>query len=226
MLAVSASALSIPSKLQTAESYETRLCHLSLSPSLKCTPQNPLLPSASLGFLNPLRVSDNRKGMMLNRKRNACNAVCYAAPLTTTNLQWVATISTAVLMLARGTAIHKSFLVPFFALLAPASIVSWIKGEYGIWTAFLALIVRLFFPFPGELELPFVALLLVIVAPYQVMNLRGKQEGVIISLIIAAYLAFQHFSRAGSLRNAFNQVSVIASIAIICIVAVPCLFLI
>ncbi|PSS04880.1 Cold-regulated 413 inner membrane protein [Actinidia chinensis var. chinensis] len=85
-------------------------------------------------------------------------------------------------MFAKGSAIQKSFLVPLFALQAPPSIISWIKGEYGIWTAFLALLVRLFFFIPGELELPLVALLLVIVAPYRVMNLRGTQEGAILSL--------------------------------------------
>ncbi|XVF02493.1 hypothetical protein REPUB_Repub04eG0179900 [Reevesia pubescens] len=37
------------------------------------------------------------------------------------------------------------------------------------------------------------------------MNLRGTQQGAIMSLVIAAYLAFQHFSRADSLQNAFNQ---------------------
>nr|ARM20319.1 COR413-TM1 [Santalum album] len=99
-------------------------------------------------------------------------------------------------------------------------------GEYGTWTAFLALLVRLFFFLPGELELPFVALLLVIVAPYQSVNLRGTQGGHVISLIIAAYLAYQHFSRAGSLRKAFNQGSIVATLAIICAILVPFLFLI
>lgn len=131
-----------------------------------------------------------------------------------------------VLMLAKGTAIHKSFLVPLFALQAPTAVVSWIQGEYGIWSAFLALLVRLFFSFPGELELPFIALLMVIVAPYQVANLRGTKEGVILSLAIAAYLGFQHFTRAGSLQKAFDQGSIIATLAIICILAVPCLLLI
>ena len=32
-----------------------------------------------------------------------------------------------VLFLSRGTAVQKSFLVPFFALQAPTSIISWIK---------------------------------------------------------------------------------------------------
>ncbi|KAI4295380.1 hypothetical protein L6164_035431 [Bauhinia variegata] len=73
-----------------------------------------------------------------------------------------------VLLLARGTAVPKPFIVPLFALQAPASIVAWTKGRYGVWTAFLALLVRLFFFLPGELELAFVALLLLIVAPSDV----------------------------------------------------------
>ncbi|OMO82854.1 cold regulated membrane protein [Corchorus olitorius] len=131
-----------------------------------------------------------------------------------------------VLLLAKGTAIQKTFLVPLFALQAPSSIISWMKSEYGLWAAFLALLIRLFFYIPAELELPFMALLLVIVAPYQVMSLRGTQQGAIISLAIAAYLAFQHFSRAGSLQKAFDQGSIIATTAIVCITAVSCLLLI
>ncbi|CBI30816.3 hypothetical protein VitviT2T_015345 [Vitis vinifera] len=172
-----------------------------------------------------LRFQGNH-GVVMKKNRRGFGAVCYSAPLTPPNLQWVCTVSSAVLMLSRGTAAQKSFLVPLFALQAPTSIISWIKGEYGAWTAFLALLVRLFFFIPGELELPFVALLLVIVAPYQVMNLRGTQMGAIVSLLIAGYLAFQHFSRAGSLQRAFNQGSIVATLAIICITAVSCLLFI
>ncbi|KAL5772043.1 hypothetical protein ACOSQ2_011967 [Xanthoceras sorbifolium] len=177
--------------------------------------------SSSFSF-NPLRFSINCKEM---KKGRGFGAVCYASPLTARNLQWISIISSAVLMLAKGTAVQKSFLVPLFALQAPESVISWIKGDYGIWTAFLALLVRLFFFIPGELELPFVALLLVIVTPYEVMNLRGTQQGAIISLVIVAYLVFQHFSRAGSLRKAFDQGSVVATVAITCITAVSCFFL-
>ncbi|PIA30083.1 hypothetical protein AQUCO_05700059v1 [Aquilegia coerulea] len=99
-------------------------------------------------------------------------------------------------------------------------------GEYGLWTAFLALLVRLFLSVPGELELPFMAMLLVIVSPYQVVDLRGTQAGAIISLIVAGYLAFQHFSRLGSLRKAFDQGSSIATLALIAITAASCLLLI
>ena len=55
---------------------------------------------------------------------------------------------------------------------------------------------------------------------------RGTQVGVILSLVIAGYLAFQHFSRTGSLKNAFDQGSIVATLAIICISIVPCLLLI
>ncbi|AQK92780.1 Cold-regulated 413 inner membrane protein 2 chloroplastic [Zea mays] len=130
-----------------------------------------------------------------------------------------------VLLVAKGAAIHKSFLVPFFALQAPCCIISWIKGDYGQWTAFLALLVRLFFFIPGELELPLSTMLLVSVAPYQFMDLRGTQGGVVLSLVIAAYLAFQHFTRVGGPGKAFEQGSIVATLAIICIMIVPLMLL-
>lgn len=150
---------------------------------------------------------------------------CFYTNLPPETLQWVCTVSSAALMLSKGTSIHKSFLVPLFALQAPISVVSWIKGEYGGWSAFLALLVRLFYYIPGELELPFLALLFVTVAPYQAMDLRGTQAGAIISLAIAGFLALQHFTKLGSLKRAFEQGSIIATIAIICITLVPCFFL-
>ena len=120
---------------------------------------------------------------------------------------------------------QKSFIVPLFALQAPASVVSWIKGRYGVWTAFVALLIRLFFYIPGELELPFLALLLVMIAPYEAMKLRHTKEGAVVSLLIAVYLAFQHFSRS-SLQQSFDQGSIVATLAVICITVVPLLLLV
>ncbi|CAN6336788.1 unnamed protein product [Urochloa humidicola] len=160
-----------------------------------------------------------------SRRRGAA-AVCHSsAYLSAGTMQWISAGASAVLLLAKGTAIHKSFLVPFFALQAPCSIISWIKGDYGQWTAFLALLVRLFFFIPGELELPLSTMLLVSVAPYQLMNLRGTQGGAVLSLAIAGYLAFQHFTRVGGLGKAFEQGSVIATLAIICITIIPLMLL-
>ncbi|XP_042482244.1 cold-regulated 413 inner membrane protein 1, chloroplastic-like [Macadamia integrifolia] len=166
------------------------------------------------------------KHQQLKSNKRGFGPVCYSAPLTAQTLQWVCTVALAVLAVSSGTAVQKSFIVPLFALQAPSSIFSWIKSNYGSWTAFLALLVHLFFFIPGGLVLPLTALLLVIVAPYQVMNLRGTQGGAVVSLVIAAYLAYQHFSRAGSLQSAFDQGSIIATLAIKCITAVPCLLLI
>ncbi|KAG4182951.1 hypothetical protein ERO13_A09G078500v2 [Gossypium hirsutum] len=181
--------------------------------------------SGSISF-SPLRFSIKGKEIKKKKKSRGSSAVCYAAPLSRLNLQWISAISSAVLFFTKGTVIRKQFLVPLIAIQAPTSIISWMKGEYGIWAAFLGLLVRLFFFIPGELELPFVALLLVIVAPYHVMNLRGTQQGAIISLVIAAYLAYQHFSGAASLKRAFDQGSIIATVGIVCITVVSCLLLI
>ncbi|KAM0854238.1 hypothetical protein ACQ4PT_050558 [Festuca glaucescens] len=160
-------------------------------------------------------------------RRRGSAAVCHAsAYLSPPTMQWVSAAAAAVLFLAKGTGIHKPFLVPLFALQAPSSVISWIKSEYGLWTAFLALLVRLFFSVPGELELPLSTMLLVSVAPYQVMNLRGTQGGAIVSLALTAYLAFQHFTRTGGIGKAFDQGSIIATVAIICITVVNVILLV
>ncbi|XP_008797508.1 cold-regulated 413 inner membrane protein 1, chloroplastic-like [Phoenix dactylifera] len=197
-------------------------------PNLKPNNAGPTLSLVN-GITTPSRRSDPSIRVVLpagSSRRQFRGVVCYAAPVSPQSLQWVSAVSAAVLMLAKGTTIQKSFLVPLFALQAPTSIISWIKGKYGTWTVFLALLVRLFYFIPGELVLPFLAMLLVIVAPYETMNLRGTQAGTIISLAIAGYLAFQHFSRMGSLRRAFDQGSIVATLAVICIAIVPCLFLV
>ncbi|KAL4627448.1 hypothetical protein ACB092_05G166400 [Castanea dentata] len=183
--------------------------------------------NTSLAYYNPLslRLSSVGMAMMKKKKKKGFGTVCHAAPITARNLQFISSVSSLVLMFSKGTAIQKSFIVPLFALQAPVAVISWIKGEYGMWTAFLALLIRLFFFIPGELELPFLALILVIVAPYQVMNLQGTQQGAIVSLLIAGYLAFQHFSRAGSLQKSIEQGSIIATLAIVCITAVSLLLL-
>jgi len=54
---------------------------------------------------------------------------------------------------------------------------------------------------------------------------RGTQGGAILSLAIAGFLAFQHFTRVGGLGKAFEQGSVIATLAIICITIIPLMLL-
>ncbi|XP_044983750.1 cold-regulated 413 inner membrane protein 1, chloroplastic-like [Hordeum vulgare subsp. vulgare] len=131
----------------------------------------------------------------------------------------------SVLLVSKETGIPKSLLMPWFAQQAPRSVIPWIKREYGPWTAFLAIFVRLFLPTPGELELPLSTMLLISIAPYQLMNLRGTQAGTILSLALAVYLAFQYFTRTGGLGRAFRPGSIVATLAIICITVINVMLL-
>ena len=49
---------------------------------------------------------------------------------------------------------------------------------------------------------------------------RGTQGGAILSLALAAYLAFQHFTRTGGIGKAFDEGSIIATLAIVCIAVI------
>ncbi|KAL9691914.1 hypothetical protein QQ045_012341 [Rhodiola kirilowii] len=141
-------------------------------------------------------------------------------------MQWISTISIVVLSLVHATGIRKQFLAPIFALQAPNKLVSWIKGDYGMLTAFImTLLVRLFFPIPDELDLPLVAFLIVAVTPYEIMQFRGTREAAVLSLVVAGYLAFQYFSRISSLRKAFDRGSIVATLAVICITVTSCFLL-
>ncbi|OEL25903.1 Cold-regulated 413 inner membrane protein 1, chloroplastic [Dichanthelium oligosanthes] len=162
----------------------------------------------------PLKPQPLGAGAGQPSRRRGAAAVCHSsAHLSARTMQWISAGASAVLLLAKGTAIRKSFLVPFFALQAPCSIISWINFLY------------LHLTIIGELELPLSTILLVSVAPYQLMNLRGTQGGAVLSLAIAGYLAFQHFTRVGGLGKAFEQGSIIATLAIICITVVPLMLL-
>ncbi|KAI3882490.1 hypothetical protein MKW92_021713 [Papaver armeniacum] len=131
--------------------------------------------------------------------------------LSPQNLQWVCVIASAVLIIASGTSIQKSFL-----------------GENGVWAVFLALAFKLFYIFPKELELPLYAMLFVIASPQQVVKLRGTQTGSVISLLIAGFLAFQHFSGIGfgNLLKGFQPGSLLATVGIIGITLTPLMLLI
>ncbi|CAO1945437.1 unnamed protein product [Urochloa humidicola] len=95
-------------------------------------------------------------GLMQRCWRLGGAVVCCAAPshICDEAMRWASATAAATLMLAPGTTMRKSCLVPLFALQAPSSAISWIKGDYGRWIAFIGLLLRLFYFVPGELELP------------------------------------------------------------------------
>lgn len=155
----------------------------------------------------------------------ALSTECSVA-LSTEALRWLFGVAAVVLMLSKHTAINKSFLVPLLALEAPGDVFSWIRGDYGLWTAFLVFLVRLFYYIPGELELPFLFVLLVIIAPYQATNLRGTQAGMVISMAASAYLIYQHVTKTGGIKKAFDQGVVVPTIAAVFLICVPLVFFI
>ncbi|PVH38274.1 hypothetical protein PAHAL_5G216500 [Panicum hallii] len=92
-------------------------------------------------------------------------------------------------MLATGTTVRRSLLVPLFALQAPSSTVSLIKGDYGRWIAFVGILLRLFYSIPGELELPLSTVLLVMTAPYQFMDSRYESSCLLVILVLCLYMS-------------------------------------
>ncbi|KAJ6754179.1 COLD-REGULATED 413 INNER MEMBRANE PROTEIN 1 CHLOROPLASTIC-RELATED [Salix purpurea] len=165
--------------LADSSGSSSRKRFLSLQNHLRSPTVTPL--SSSFTTFNPLRLSIKSNEMMMKVKRKESGrgfgAVCYSGSLTNPSIRWISTLSSAVLMLTKGTAVQKSFLVPLFALQAPPAVISWIKGEYGIWTAFLAILFRLFFFIPGELELPFYGVNLGNCGSLSSHEHRGKARG-------------------------------------------------
>ncbi|KAG2590639.1 hypothetical protein PVAP13_5NG420900 [Panicum virgatum] len=105
-------------------------------------------------------------------------------------LRWFSITAAARLMLATGTTVDKCLLVLFFALQAPSSGISWIKGGHGPMIAsVISLLIRLLHWFnPGELVLAVSTMLLVVIATalFQFIDLRESQGRAILSLVIAA----------------------------------------
>ncbi|CAM0881995.1 unnamed protein product [Alopecurus aequalis] len=158
------------------------------------------------------------------RRRGDAAVCCASAHVSAETMQWVSVGAAALLMLTKGTSVQKSCLVPFVALQAPSEVIMWIKGDHGQWIAFLGLFLRLLYFIPGELELPLSTMLFVSIAHQQFMNLRGTQDSAVLSLVIAAYLAIQHFTGAGSMRKAFDRGAIVSTLSVICITLIPLLF--
>ncbi|XP_010906919.1 cold-regulated 413 plasma membrane protein 2 [Elaeis guineensis] len=101
-----------------------------------------------------------------------------------------------------------SLLVPYIFLSLPTSLFSLLRGEFGKWIAFIAIVLRLFFPrhFPDWLEIPGSLILLLAVAPgFFAQTIRDGPVGVLICLAIGCYLLQEHIRASGGFRNSFTQ---------------------
>ncbi|KAL6211617.1 hypothetical protein ACLB2K_012959 [Fragaria x ananassa] len=147
----------------------------------------------------------------------------------TTFLEWVASFAAIYLLVLDRTNwktnILTGLLIPYIFFSLPSLIFSIFRGEIGSWIAFVAVILRLFFPkrFPEWAELPAALILLMVVAPSLIATtVRDDWIGVAICLVIAAYLLQEHIRASGGFRNAFTQPHGVSNtVGIICLFVYP-----
>ncbi|KAI6677823.1 hypothetical protein NL676_038619 [Syzygium grande] len=130
----------------------------------------------------------------------------------TTFLEWVASFAAIYLLVLDRTNwrtnILTALLIPYIFFSLPSLVFNVFRGDVGKWIAFVAIILRLFFPrhFPDWLEMPAALILLIVVAPSLFAStLRGSWIGIVICLLIACYLLQEHIRAAGGFRNSFTQ---------------------
>ncbi|CAL5387412.1 unnamed protein product [Camellia sinensis] len=129
-------------------------------------------------------------------------------------LQWIASIAAIYLLVLDRTNwrtnILTALLIPYIFFSLPSLVFSLLSGEIGKWIAFIAVVLRLFFPkrFPDWLEMPGALILLIVVAPSLIADtLRDSFIGAIICLAIACYLLQEHIRASGGFRNSFTKSS-------------------
>ncbi|KDP46196.1 hypothetical protein JCGZ_10036 [Jatropha curcas] len=130
----------------------------------------------------------------------------------TTFLEWVASFAAIYLLILDRTNwrtnILTGLLIPYIFFSLPSLLFSLFRGEFGKWIAFIAVILRLFFPrrFPDWLEMPAALILLIVVAPSLFSStIRDSWIGVAICLVIACYLLQEHIRASGGFRNSFTK---------------------
>ncbi|XP_058228550.1 cold-regulated 413 plasma membrane protein 2 [Rhododendron vialii] len=130
----------------------------------------------------------------------------------TSFLKWVASFAAIYLLILDRTNwktnILTSLLVPYIFFSLPSVLFNFLRGEVGKWIAFIAVVLRLFFPrhFPDWLEMPGSLILLLVVAPsFFADTLKDSWVGVAICLIIGCYLLQEHIRVSGGFRNSFTQ---------------------
>ncbi|KAI8030524.1 Cold-regulated 413 plasma membrane protein 2 [Camellia lanceoleosa] len=130
----------------------------------------------------------------------------------TSLLKWVASFAAIYLLILDRTNwrtnMLTSLLVPYIFFSFPSALFSFLRGDFGKWVAFIAVVLRLFFPrhFPDWLEMPGSLILLLVVAPnFFAQSLRNSWVGVAICLIIGCYLLQEHIRASGGFRNSFTQ---------------------
>jgi len=147
----------------------------------------------------------------------------------TTVFAWIAAIAAIYLLILDKTnwrtKILTALLVPYIFLSLPSIIFGLLRGEIGKWIAFVAVIMRLFFPqnIKSYLEMPGAIILICVVAPSLLSDyIRNSWVGVAICLAIGCYLLQEHIRASGGFRNSFTKSNGISnSVGIVLLVVYP-----
>uniref|UniRef100_A0A2P2JA33 Cold-regulated 413 plasma membrane protein 2 n=1 Tax=Rhizophora mucronata TaxID=61149 RepID=A0A2P2JA33_RHIMU len=147
----------------------------------------------------------------------------------TSFLKWVASFSAIYLLILDRTNwrtnMLTSLLIPYIFFSFPSVLFNFFRGEVGKWIAFIAVVLRLFFPrhFPDWLEMPGALILLLVVAPsFFAHTLKDSWVGVLICLVIGCYLLQEHIRASGGFRNSFTQTQGISNtVGIILLLVYP-----
>ncbi|KAL3722488.1 hypothetical protein ACJRO7_034804 [Eucalyptus globulus] len=164
-------------------------------------------------------IASDLKEMGDAAKKLANHAIeMVSSGLGTTILEWVASFAAIYLLVLDRTHwrtnMLTSLLIPYIFLTLPSWLFTILRGEIGKWIAFVAVVLRLFFPrhFPDWLEMPGALILLIVVAPSLFAStVKGDWIGVVICLAIACYLLQEHIRAAGGFRNAFTKANGISN---------------
>uniref|UniRef100_A0A7N0RBS7 Uncharacterized protein n=1 Tax=Kalanchoe fedtschenkoi TaxID=63787 RepID=A0A7N0RBS7_KALFE len=163
--------------------------------------------------VSPDLVSDDLNELMNVAKKLVHDAAKLGGlGFGTSFLKWVASFAAIYLLILDRTNwrtnMLTSLLIPYIFLSLPSGIFDLLRGDVGKWIAFVAVVLRLFFPrhFPDWLEMPGSLILLLVVSPgFFAHTLRGSWVGVAICLAIGCYLLQEHIRASGGFRNSFTQ---------------------
>ncbi|KAK1402621.1 cold-regulated 413 plasma membrane protein 2 [Heracleum sosnowskyi] len=147
----------------------------------------------------------------------------------TSFLAWVASFAAIYLLILDRTnwrtKILTALLVPYIFLTLPSIIFNLFRGEFGKWIAFVAVVLRMFFPdrVPSSLEMPGALILILVVSPSLLADtIRNDWIGVAICLAIGCYLLQEHIRASGGFRNSFTKSHGVSnSVGIILLLAYP-----
>ncbi|KAH9663341.1 Cold-regulated 413 plasma membrane protein 2 [Citrus sinensis] len=136
----------------------------------------------------------------------------FAAMLDLLGIRWIFPKPCSYLLILDRTNWRSNMLtallVPYIFFSFPSVLFNFFRGEVGRWIAFIAVVLRLFFPrhFPDWLDMPGSLILLLVVAPsFFAHTLKDSWVGVVICLLIGCYLLQEHIRASGGFRNSFTQ---------------------